>query len=143
MKQFPFTFANQAYSLVGLTQEVKDAFLDPVRVDQYRQFERMKLKGLIKPEECEALQDKAMALPFHSKASQAKLSTVDGLKELVALMIRPQSAVTPEFLDALMKEPVGSSFDAAITMARKDSFPLVSDEQVEAELEDEESHPPQ
>jgi hypothetical protein len=140
MKQYSFEFNGQTYKLDGLTTAVKSEFMVPVRARLIEEADRLFAKKLIKMVRYLSMMKSAEQAGFHSPACAEELSTDDGRKRLLSLMVVPRELATPEFMDALYEETKNSksSIYAATVQISKDAFPDAPDT---PEEEGEESGP--
>jgi hypothetical protein len=143
MKTYPFTFGNVPFKLTGLTTDVKEEWMDPVRYRLMARAKRMYAKGLTSASEFAEQYKSAQQAGFHCPAAGEEISTPEGRKRLIALMLIPQDAATPEFVDALYEESknLKSSLSLALDLIKADAFPDPPAEPTKDETEGEESDP--
>jgi hypothetical protein len=128
MKMYSFELDGKKYKLTGLTQEVKEEFVDEVRAKLLKRAQRMLAKKLINTGQFVRLETVALGTSFHSQAVLDELNPITGevgWKRLFGLMLLPEDAGTTEFLDKMWVEQSDpkSSLAAAIILIYKDAFP--------------------
>src|SRR5215211_5188737 len=125
MKQYSFTFRDHPYKLAGLTTDVKDEWMDPIRARLMARAKRMHDKKLVDDKTYARMDKSAQQSGFHCEAAVDDLATEEGRKRLVALMLLPEGSATPELVDALYEESkdLKSSFSQAMTLVLADAYP--------------------
>jgi hypothetical protein len=113
--------------------------MDPVRATLSARAKRMLDKKLIDSREFARRDKAAFQAGFHCDAAVEDLGTEEGRKRLVALMLIPQEAATPQLIDELYEESkdLKSSFSVALGLVLKEAYPdFVQDPAKDEEGED-------
>jgi hypothetical protein len=127
MKTHKFTFSNVTYTLTGLTANVKEEFMDPIRDALIQRAERMLERKRIDQAGYLRMEKEALKCGFHSEPCMDEIRTQEGMMRLVKIMLEPKEAVTQELLDALLAESqdLKSSFSKAVFAVQRDAFPNI------------------
>ena len=123
MKEYPFQFNGKTHVVKGLTDEVKSRFIDYVAAKEYGRLRRQRKEGLIDHELYEELKADVRATPWESKAVLHELTTPEGGKHFIRLMIVGGEQWAESDIDAIANLPEDSSFGLAMEQAKDDAYP--------------------